>query len=208
MTDSASFLDTVQRALSRRDDQPRPAILVPRAMLARDAEIDKLIEEINMLSGSARRIGENEFDAALRQLVEVEQIKKATLWATPQIAEWRIAERLRALGVEIIPHDADKHTLAQADLGITEADFALADTGTLGLLASPEKPRATSLLPRAHLAIVRPAALRADLHQVFAEAKSRGYLVFITGPSRTADIELTLTLGVHGPKSLFVWIVE
>ncbi|CAG0942880.1 hypothetical protein ANRL1_01117 [Anaerolineae bacterium] len=208
MTDSASFLDTVRRALSRRDDQPRPAILVPRAMLARDAEIDKLIEEINMLSGSARRIGENEFDAALRQLVEVEQIKKATLWATPQIAEWRIAERLRALGVEIIPHDADKHTLAQADLGITEADFALADTGTLGLLASPEKPRATSLLPRAHLAIVRPAALRADLHQVFAEAKSRGYLVFITGPSRTADIELTLTLGVHGPKSLFVWIVE
>lgn len=208
MTDSASFLDTVRRALSRRDDQPRPAILAPRVMLVPDAEIDRLIAEIIALNGFARRIGENEFDSQLRQLVETEQIEKATLWATPQIAEWRIAERLRALGVEIIPHDADKYTLAQADLGITEADFALAETGTLGLLASPEKPRATSLLPRAHLAIVRPTALRADLHQVFAEAKSRGYLVFITGPSRTADIELTLTLGVHGPKSLFVWIVE
>lgn len=202
------FLDTVRRALGTHSDAPRPAILAPRAMLTRDAEIDKLIEEINALSGSARRIGENEFDAALRQLVQAEQIKKAILWATPCVAQWRIAERLRARGVEIIPHDADKHTLAQADLGITEADFALADTGTLGLLASPNKPRATSLLPRVHLALVRPDVLRADLHQVFAEAKSHGYLVFITGPSRTADIELTLTLGVHGPKSLSVWVMS
>jgi L-lactate dehydrogenase complex protein LldG len=46
--------------------------------------------------------------------------------------------------------------------------------------------------------------LRADMHQVFDEAKDSNYLVFITGPSRTANIELTVTLGVHGPKSLYV----
>jgi L-lactate dehydrogenase complex protein LldG len=50
--------------------------------------------------------------------------------------------------------------------------------------------------------------LRPDMHQVFAEGKDNNYLVFVTGPSRTADIELTTTLGVHGPKELFVWIVE
>jgi len=71
-----------------------------------------------------------------------------------------------------------------------------------------KKPCGVSLPPRVHLAIVRPEMLRADMHQVFAEAKDHHYLVFITGPSRTADIELTVTLGVHGPKNLYVWIVE
>jgi L-lactate dehydrogenase complex protein LldG len=60
-----------------------------------------------------------------------------------------------------------------------------------------------ALLPRIHLALGRP-----DMHQVFAEAKDSNYLVFITGPRRIANIELTTTLGVHGPKELFVWILE
>ena len=92
--------------------------------------------------------------------------------------------------------------MAQCDLGNTEADYLLPETGTLVLKSSAQEPRAVSLLPRIHLAIVRPAMLRADLHQVFAESKTQRYIVFITGPSRTADIELTVTLGVHGPKNL------
>jgi len=49
--------------------------------------------------------------------------------------------------------------------------------------------------------------LRADMRQVFAEAKDGNYLVFITGPSRTADVELTTTLSVHSPKNLYVWMI-
>jgi L-lactate dehydrogenase complex protein LldG len=97
--------------------------------------------------------------------------------------------------------------MALCDLGITTADYLLPETGTLVLTSSVEKPRGVSLLPRIHLAIVTPEMLRADLHQVFAEARNSHYLVFITGPSRTADIELTVTLGVHGPKNLFVWML-
>ncbi len=104
--------------------------------------------------------------------------------------------------MELISPNAGKPAFAQCDLGITEADYLLHETGTLVLKSSEEKPRAVSLIPRVYLAIVHPSMLRADLYQVFAEAKDRHYLVFITVPSRTADIELTVTLGVHSPKNL------
>ncbi len=110
--------------------------------------------------------------------------------------------------MELVSPNANKHEMALCDLGITEADYLLPETGTLVLRSSAEQPRAVSLLPRIHLAIVRPDMLRPDMHQVFAEAKDSHYLVFITGPSRTADIELTVTLGVHGPKNLYVWMME
>jgi L-lactate dehydrogenase complex protein LldG len=97
--------------------------------------------------------------------------------------------------------------MALCDLGVTEADYLLPETGTLVLKSSAQTPRAVSLLPHIHLAIVRPEMLRADLHQFFTESKAHHYLVFITGPSRTADIELTVTLGVHGPKMLYVWMI-
>ncbi len=84
---------------------------------------------------------------------------------------------------------------------------ALPETGTLVLESSEEKPRVVSLLPRVHLALLHPSALRADLHHVFAEFKQKNYLIFVTGPSRTADIELTLTIGVHGPQALYVWVM-
>jgi L-lactate dehydrogenase complex protein LldG len=50
--------------------------------------------------------------------------------------------------------------------------------------------------------------LRADMQQVFAEAKDSHYFIFMTGPSRTAVIELTVTLGVHASKNLFVWMMD
>jgi L-lactate dehydrogenase complex protein LldG len=118
-----------------------------------------------------------------------------------------VGEVLQTLGVEVIPAQADKHLVAACELGVTGADAALPETGTLLLRSSPERPRVVSLLPRVHLAIFTPTVLRADLHQVFAEAKDAGYSVLVTGPSRTADIELTLTLGVHGPKSLYAWVL-
>jgi L-lactate dehydrogenase complex protein LldG len=118
-----------------------------------------------------------------------------------------VAGRLERLGVLIVPPDAGKRALAECDLGITEADFALAETGTIGLLSSAERPRTVSLLPRVHLTLVDPAVFRTDLHPVFAEARHAPCLVFVTGPSRTADIELTVTLGVHGPQHLQVWVL-
>jgi L-lactate dehydrogenase complex protein LldG len=138
----------------------------------------------------------------------VERVKRATVWTTPEMDAWGVAEALQALDIDIIPADADKQQVASCELGVTGVDAALPETGTLALTSSPERPRVASLLPRVHLALLRPSVLRPDLHQVFAETKAAGYSVLISGPSRTADIELTLTLGVHGPKSLYVWVMD
>jgi L-lactate dehydrogenase complex protein LldG len=209
--DDHPILINIRRALGREAGSPvapRPPIVAPRPAGTLEGEIDLLLKEIKALSGTAQRLSPDELDAAVQDLVQREEVEKATLWPSAGLAELGLEKRLRSRGVQIIPANAGKHALAQCDLGVTEVDFALPETGTLGLLSAPEKPRMVSLLPRVHLAILRPQALRADLHQVFLEAKNRGYLIFITGPSRTADIELTVTLGVHGPKSLYVWCLN
>ena len=208
------ILGKVRTSLGRSPGSPVPPIpptgrVGPRAAGATDAEIEMLFAEIGKLSGVTRRLrNRDDLQSALADLARTEQVKKATLWATPDLRAWDVAGGLRALGVELVSPQAGMRAVAECDLGVTGVDAALPETGTLVLRSSPEKPRVVSLLPRVHLAILRPSALRADLHQAFAEVKGDGYVVLVTGPSRTADIELTLTLGVHGPRSLYAWLLD
>lgn len=211
MSSRDTIIGDIQKSLGRNDASPvlpNPPIVPPRIPGSREQEIAKLFEEISALKGNGRRIAPNQVGEALTGLVHAQSIRKAVLWNTERLAQLGVPNKLRELGIEVIPRDSDKPVLAEADLGVTEADFLLAETGTIGLLSSPDKPRSVSLLPRIHLAIVHPNAFRADLHQVFAEANSKDYLILITGPSRTSDIELVVTIGVHGPQVLYVWMVE
>jgi L-lactate dehydrogenase complex protein LldG len=108
--------------------------------------------------------------------------------------------------------------VADADLGVTGADLAVAETGTLVLVSAAGRPRSTSLLPPCHVAVFDRDALVESLEQVGlaleawhegAAPPERGAVItFITGPSRTADIELTLTRGVHGPKEIHAIFVD
>ncbi len=101
---------------------------------------------------------------------------------------------------------------ARAEIGVTGADFVLAETGTLILISGRGRPRSTSLLPETHVAVFDRTRLVESLAQVGillealhvdpARSMSGAMINFITGPSRTADIELTLTRGVHGPKDV------
>lgn len=203
-------LEEICRSLGRTAQTPlaaRPAIYASRLAESTDSEVECFLEEVKKLSGVGEKHSTSDLDAALKNLVAEQKIQKATVWETQRLRELGVTETLHSLGVELVSPNASKHEMAHCHLGITEADFLLPETGTLVLRSSAEKPRAVSLLPRIHLAIVRPEMLRADIHQVFAEARDSSYLVFISGPSRTADIELTVTLGVHGPKNLYVWIL-
>jgi L-lactate dehydrogenase complex protein LldG len=95
---------------------------------------------------------------------------------------------------------------ASADAGLTSADAALAETGTLVLTSGPGKSRLASLLPPVHIALVPTAVLTTDLF-TWANQFNRQLptnLNFISGPSKTADIEQTMAVGVHGPKRFIV----
>jgi L-lactate dehydrogenase complex protein LldG len=213
MTARDEILDRVRTALGRADGDPVPPVpdsarVPPRQPGSVDEEIDRLLTEIAAVSGVARRLGPSDVDGALADLVEAEQITKATLWSTPELVDLGVEGRLRALGVEVVAPYAGHRAVAECDLGVTGADGALPETGTLLLRSAPDRPRVVSLLPRVHLAIVDPDVLRADLHQVFDAMCHDRYGVLVTGPSRTADIELVLTIGVHGPKALHVWVVD
>jgi len=204
-------IENIRRSLGRNPQtplDPRPVIYESRQPETIETESTRFLEEVSKLSGVGRKLSPVDVDAALHALVQEQKIQRATAWETPYLRQLGVTEILNSLGVELVPPNADKHDMALCDLGVTEADYLLPETGTLVLKSSAQRPRAVSLLPRVHLAIVRPTMLRPDLHQVFAEAKTDHYLLFITGPSRTADIELTVTLGVHGPKNLYVWLVE
>ncbi|MDH4134486.1 MAG: lactate utilization protein C [Gammaproteobacteria bacterium] len=101
-----------------------------------------------------------------------------------------------------------------ADLvGINEAFCALAETGTLMLLSGPGTPAAVSLLPETHVALLPVSRIVARMEDAWALLrKERGSLPravnFISGPSRTADIEQTVTLGAHGPYRVLAVLVE
>jgi L-lactate dehydrogenase complex protein LldG len=103
--------------------------------------------------------------------------------------------------------------LAGIDLGLTMADFGIAETGTLVIDSSSEEVRLATMISEVHVAVlpknrIREAAfeLEEDLRQLMGATPN--YTAFITGASRTADIERVLALGVHGPLELHILLLE
>jgi L-lactate dehydrogenase complex protein LldG len=112
-----------------------------------------------------------------------------------------LARDLPGLGFEVT-----RELAASALAGVSEVDYAVANTGTLAQAADAVAERLVSTLPPLHVALVPTARLVPDLAALFARlspAQTR-YLALVTGPSRTADIERVLTIGVHGPKRLVI----
>ena len=128
-------------------------------------------------------------------------------------ARFKLKSVLKKAGVSVVS-DVKRETAVAAQAGLTGANFAMADTGTLALESTAEEIRLTTTLPELHFALLDPEKIFADslaaveplrqLHQ----RDPRNYIAYITGPSRTADIERVLTIGVHGPKELHILLVS
>jgi len=112
------------------------------------------------------------------------------------------------LEVEEMAVAPDAHDIFRFDVGISSAQAAIAETGTLVLDSAFERHRLLSLVPPVHIAIVSASKICETLGEALTLVHRGGEIspvvTFITGPSRTADIELTLAIGVHGPQELYV----
>lgn len=106
--------------------------------------------------------------------------------------------------------DVTRDTAAQALVGITVADWGVAQTGTLLCDSSPAAQRLAATLPVIHIALLPSGRIVPDMAAALSrfDPRTAPFIAAITGPSRTADIERVLTIGVHGPKRLVILILD
>jgi L-lactate dehydrogenase complex protein LldG len=98
----------------------------------------------------------------------------------------------------------------EEEVGVSRAEYGLADTGSVVLAAGPDEPRARSLLPPVHVAILDAERILPGLPELFAalDGELPSALAIVTGPSRSADIEQKLVIGVHGPGEVHIIVSE
>lgn len=192
---------------------PGPRIEVPRA--SRPAVAGDLVErfcrKLADVHGESALV--QDLDAAGELVAARLQQRQARTLAMGGGADMQaLAAALRARGFVTLAEDAATDDLLAADAGLTSAQFGIAETGTLALDDAAARARRASLLPPLHVALLRTARLRATLDEALQEAAAGGRpshaLTLITGPSRTADIELQLVVGVHGPRELLVVLLD
>ncbi|MBI4641745.1 MAG: lactate utilization protein, partial [Candidatus Tectomicrobia bacterium] len=150
----------------------------------------------------------------------------AIRWATPDLDALGLEQAFQEAGISLTAvgteqlqdEEALTTLLASADLGLSGSDFAVAETGSLVLLAEEGKGRLITLLPTYHIALLTPDRLvptfqdLVTLLRLLPRSPSgrtlRSAITFVTGPSKSGDIELHLTKGVHGPKEFHVIVVK
>jgi L-lactate dehydrogenase complex protein LldG len=206
-----TVLHRVRTALGRSAGQ---AISEPPAVRLRVPEVDRetrvaaMLRCVEALAGKTHRAATMEGARAF--VAAALDGRRAVASNAPYLEECGIAGLPGVLS-GILDHDELRTACASAGVGITSADYALADTGTLVMLSSAAEARMISLLPPAHIAVVPVGRILTGLDELFSllpnPAEASSAMVLITGPSRTADIEQILVRGVHGPGEITVVVV-
>jgi len=163
--------------------------------------------------GEVHRAGT--LDAALATLGAVLAglaVRQAALNAEPPLADVDLAGRWPEIQWRVAGEDDEdlRAFCAAADAGITGVDALLAETGTIVVSSGPGKSRLTPLLPPVHIALAPASRLTTDLFTWTAGRRGDlpANVTLISGPSKTADIEQTMAIGVHGPKRLIVILYD
>ena len=141
--------------------------------------------------------------------------KQQKVMAAPLLSEEQtqaLATLCEQRGIGFVREGLRKH-LSGIDIGLTMADFGIAETGTLVIDSSSEEVRLATMISEVHVAVLPKKRIRAEAFEIEADLRqlmgtTPNYAAFITGASRTADIERVLALGVHGPLELHILLLE
>ncbi len=173
---------------------PKPAMTVGAGSITVPLPDAQFTHELTALGGYVYKT-HNPTQAVI-EFLRLRGVKKIHL--EPNTLDQMI---LQVAGIEFT-HEPDPQIL----VGVTKASCGLADTGSVLVADGRGNPLEASLLPEIHIAILNTADILPSLPSAMPLVQDAGAAVFITGPSRTADIEMTLTIGVHGPKEIHVFL--
>lgn len=183
----------------------------------------RLAEEVTAVGGMARVVAD--LGAARAEFVELLKLyvpRSALCWRHPLLETLGLDAALAEAGIEKLDFDslakldeiARRERVFAAEIGVSSVTWAIAESGSLALASRPGQERSASLLPPVHVALVGASQIVPDLFDLFDRAPLSDLdsipssLTLITGPSKTGDLEMTLTTGVHGPGKWHVIIVR
>jgi L-lactate utilization protein LutC len=205
------FLERVRtRVALVPENLPHPLVPVDgvtRVRYAAASSVERFCEAAEFAGAVVRRAASaDDMRAVLGEIVETHGVRSAVVSREP------LAEAVVPLleGVSVSPHESPV-TTADVDLGITGVLWAVAATGSLVLSSELAGGRTAGLLPPVHVAVVPENRILPDAAALYRELPERfphglpSQFVLATGPSRSADIELQITVGVHGPAH--VWYI-
>jgi L-lactate dehydrogenase complex protein LldG len=225
MSSRAEFLERVRHAAQLGRPYRVPVAAVPERTGYIGAGSDvcqHFAEEVTAVGGQALRVADLQTAAeALRKLLIESAASRAICWQHDLLMRLGLTDMLHALNVQAfdyeslsaMPEAERRAAILACDVGITSCDCAIAETGTLMMWSAPGRERVASLVAPVHIAIVERPQIVPDLFDAFELLSARAAqeipsnVTFITGPSKTGDIELQLTTGVHGPGKWQVIIV-
>ena len=204
-------LHRVRTALGRgvaQEAPPAPPARIRIPEVDMEARVAGLLGGVAALAGKTHRAATPE--DARRYVAEAIAGKTAVASNAPYLAECGIAS-LPGVRTGVTAKDELRALCATCNVDITSADYALANTSTLVMISSPREARMVSLLPPMHIAVLPRERILTGLDELLSllphPAEQTSSMVLITGPSRTADIEQILVLGVHGPGQITVVVV-
>ncbi len=221
-TTRQEFLGRVSRALGRRgiaktvENKPDVDVEMVRLAGEDDSVVDMFCDRAAFTGMDVRRCKKDEFVETVVGILDEVSARKVTTSIENLDDAVGLRKAIREGGVKIAKWTDDRTMGAHygADVGITDVHCALAETGTLICCSGAKHGRGGSLVPEIHLALVRKKDIAADMLDYFDQIEgldSKGLpssQAFITGPSKTADIEGVMITGVHGPRRVIILVVE
>jgi L-lactate dehydrogenase complex protein LldF len=192
----------IQPVETQQIDTPQRSRMFPKIECPDEGERFK--EELLALGGNIVDVSSGQLVDAIVSLLRGRGVSSLLAWDWEHLPAG-LQEALLLVGIETLP-GADPTGQA----GITGVLCAVSDTGTLVIPGGTGRPQSASLLPELHIAVLHREKIFATLSEALQlpEIREAPTVVLVSGPSRTADIEMTLTIGVHGPGELHVFLVN